>query len=797
MIKYVALAMLLAVSSAGRSQSQVSIKGTITDTNGPLEFTEVTLHPINDSTKTTAYTFSNSTGQFYLDKIKPGQYKIKFALVGYTTKTDIVVLEENSELLLNIALEEGSTEIRGVTVTAQKKLIEKTTTGFIVNAGSNITQAGGTATDILKSTPTINVDAEGAVTLRGKTPMFLINGRNTTIKNLNQIAASSIESIEVINNANSKYDANAESGIINIRMKKNKQEGGNGNFSLGLGRGAKGRLSSAALLNHKTEKWNIGLGYDNRFAKRNRAIDAERTNFELPDFYNLDQGRHDDRLEQLQNLNLTVDYTPDSIHTLSLEITGNTEGQDNLEDLNSFIHKVDRSFVSNTNRYSAEYERSKVAEIALNYEKQFTDEYKSFTAVISSAFNDDKQNTNIDSKDFAENTAQLRAYSERTHNYEKENLSILKLDYGMPAFHNGIIEMGYKGTSRFIKADYETADKVGDVYTTNTLASNVFNFDELVNAAYIEYNSNIRDSSISKWRHSLGLRAEQTNNSGATTGNAVMFKNNYLTLFPSAGLAYYFNETSFMKLNYARRINRPEVDQFNPFIDITDALNPHGGNPNLKPELVQNLELGYNKEWAEFSCTTNIFYRRATNTIRQFQQLQSNGVVLRLPVNIGNLTSYGTESILSGKVSEAYDFNASISLFESKVDGSNISNEFVNSAFSWNAKLINNITPWNDGKFQVIGSYIAPTATPQGRSVAQRFVDIGFQQKLSKNGNARIGLTIIDVFNTLKSGYNNVTPQFENHRYSKADTRAIMLVFGYTFRSSFKDKMLDNKFSKE
>jgi hypothetical protein len=795
--KYTSLLFFLVAVIQLITAQKGSIEGIISDEKGPLEFVSISLFHFNDSTKVDANIISDDLGKYKFDKISFDKYKISFELIGYKTMSKVIVVDDHSEKTMDIVMIENSNLLNGVTVSAQKNALEKTVTGFIINAAANITQAGGTAIDILKSTPTINVDAEGAVTLRGKAPMLLINGRNTTIKNLNQIAASNIESIEIINNANAKYDANAESGIINIRLKKNKQDGNNGNFTLGIGRGAKGRISSSTLLNHKTNQWNIGIGYDNRFAGRIRAIDAYRITFDQPDFYNLKQERHDNRMERLQNLAFNIDFIPDTTNSFSLEITGNKEGEDNLENLNSLTKKIDQTFSSRANRFSSEYENSKVAEMDMTYNRKFKDKNKTLSVVVSSAFNDDKENTNIDSKDFSENQETLRSYSERTHNYEDENLSILQIDYACPSLYNGIIEIGYKGISRYINSDYETADEIAGSFIVNKSASNIFNFKELVNAGYIEYSSNTREATNSKWNVTIGLRAEQTNNSGSTLGNEVKFNNSYLKFFPSTRIAYNFSSNSFLKLNYSKRINRPEVDQFNPFVDITDALNPHSGNPNLKPEIAQNFELGYAKEWAQMSFSTNLFYRYANDAIRQFQTLKDNGVVLRMPVNIGSTTTYGCENIFSGKVSTVCNFNGSVSIFETKLNGSNLDEEFVNNAVSFSGKLINNIIPFENGKIQIIGSYIAPIATAQGRNIAQKFIDLGYQQKISKNGNARIGITIIDLFNTLKSGYQNFTPQFQNQRYSKGDTRAIMLAFGYTFRSSFKDKLLDNKFSKE
>jgi outer membrane receptor protein involved in Fe transport len=782
------------------AQSQGKIKGKFSDGKNPLEFVTISLSKTSDSTKIAYYTNSDSAGFFLLEKIELGEYLLKANLLGYVVKTQKVALNasKNTLNLATMQLNEDTKLLQTVTVTAQKRLIEKTPQGFIVNAAANLTQAGGTATDLLKNTPTVNVDAEGGITLRGKTPMFLINGRNSSITNLDQIAASSIETIEIINNASAKYDANAEGGIINIKLKKNKSDGTNGTLVLGVGKGDQGRVSSAILLNHKTKKWNFGIGYDNRFAGRIRTIEGGRTNYFLPDNYSFTQNRDDNRLEQLQNVKLNLDFSPNEKHSFSLEMLGNVEGQDNHEDLHTLIRKQNNDFVSNTDRFSLEIERVKEAEFDLGYKREFANKRKSLSANITSSFNIERQNTAINSQSFFENKTENGApFFDRTHNYENGNISNIIVNYEFPIAEIGQIETGYKGTFRQIISDYETAQKVNDVFIPNVGASNIFNFKEKIQAFYAQYNSFSAKEETTRWKYTFGLRAEQVNNNGSTQTANSEFNNNYLKLFPTAQLSYYFSPESYWKLSYGKRINRPGLGQLNPFIDITDALNPHGGNSKLKPEIAHNLELGFNKEWEKASVSSNVFYRYAFNTIRQYSQLQPNGANLSLPINIGNASTYGWENILTLRPAKFYDLNASVSLFQQHINGDNVATDAVQNAFGWYGKLIQNFVPMQGAKLQVIANYNSATITPQGQRNAQYFVDLGFQQKLFKDGKARLGLTVVDVFNTLKSGFSNTTTSFSNFRYSKADTRAVMLTFGYSFKSTVKDKAMENRFSRE
>jgi len=780
--------------------AQGKITGTVVNNNKPVEFATVTISNVQDTNKVLFYEATDSLGAFSFDKLDYGKYLLKVKLVGYLPITKTAILNANVSALnfKDLNLIEDASELSKVTVTAQKKMIEKTIEGFIINTANNITQIGGTATDLLKATPTVSVDNDGVITLRGKTPLILINGRNSSLANTDQIAASGIESIEIINNASSKYDANAESGIINIKLKKNKQAGTNGAIALGGGIGAKGRINSSIILNNKVGKWNIGLGYDNRFAGRTRKIESNRTNYNLVDNYSVIQNRNDKRVEKLQNLKLNLDYNFNQYNTISFEALGNMESQDNNEDLISKLYKKPNVFTSSNDRNSFEYEKVKEGEFALNYLKTYQHSKKTMNATVSSSVEKGRQNTDIFTKALNESLSQTGVMqTQLTHNYEDGVITNAKLDYYIPVSKNGVFETGYKGLFRTIKTDYLTADKINETYITNTLVSNVFNFNEQVQAFYIQYhNTTENNTSQSNWTYAAGLRAEQVNNTGETVTQSTRFSNNYLKLFPTANLSFNMNEKESFKVSYGKRINRPGLGQLNPFVDITDILSPHSGNPNLKPEIIDAYELAYNKGNAKLNFTSSLFFRHSTNAIRPFYIQQSNGAILNMPMNIGNTDNYGLETMVISKPVNFYDFNASATLFQQKINASNIAAEAVQSSMNWSGKLINNFSINNKSKLQVIANYISPKTTPQGESFSMYNVDLGLQQKIGKT-NFKMNFIVVDAFNTLKSGYNTQTSTFSIYRSQKSDTRAFMITLAYSFKSALKDKMLENKFNAE
>lgn len=789
--------LLFAFSQYSFSQKTNSVNGTVSDGKSPLEFVDVILKPVSDTTKTVAYAVTDISGKFILENLNPADYILKLRLIGFKTYTQKIKYTNSPISLGNIVLKEDANLLNSVVVQSQKKQIQKTAEGFVFNAVSNISQSGGTAIDMLKNIPTVAVDADDAISLRGKTPLILINGKNSAITNMNQIPASSIESIEIITSPTAKYDANAESGIINIKLKKNNQNGLNGALVLGGGFGAKGRVNSSVLLNQKNEKWNFGLGYDNRFAGRTKKIKSDRTNYFIDDEHFIHQERNDDRTEGLQNLKFNIDFAPNSNNTFSFEALGNSEYQHNNETLYTQVNKNNDSFFSDNTRHSLELERSKAVELSFNYDRKFADARKSLNANITTSSNFYNEDTNIDTNNYDKNAMLIgNPFLQQTHNYEKESITNAILNYSFPISEKSIIETGYKGTFRFFNSDFQSADQINDEYVVNPLATNIFDYNEQINAAYAMMNSFTGNAENPKWKYNLGLRAENVSNNGATQNNSERFSNDYLKLFPSASLQLNLKPDEFVKLGYSKRINRPYLDELSPFVDITDPLNPHSGNPYLKPEIIHIVEMSYNKEWDKYSFSTNAFYRNANNTIKPYAELLDNGVIFLRPENIGNTITYGLETLFSFKPLPFYDGNISVTAFQQNIDASNLAQDVVNNAFSWYGKMINNFIPWKGGKLQIIGNYNSSLATAQGKRIPIYNIDLGFQQKIG-HGNSRLGLVVTDMFNTLESGYKNSTSLFYNKRTSKSDTRAIMLTFAYTFKSDFKEKLLENQFSTE
>jgi outer membrane receptor protein involved in Fe transport len=798
----IALTILL-ISASSSAQSSGTINGIVKDQKEAVEFANVILTETADTAKIVGTTVTDSLGQFTFNNLSNGEYLLSVRFLGFKTRRVQVSMKDEDIDLGVVNIVPDPRVLQTIEVQGLRDIIEKTDDGFVVNASSNITQIGGTAADLLKNMPGVFVSAEGEITLRGKTPLTLINGRISGVTGidrsaqLERIPASNIERIEIINNPSAKYDADAEGGVINIVLKKSEDRGTNGAFAIGAGVGDRYRLNASVLLNHKTERLNVGFAYDNWYTTRTRRVKGDRINYDLPDEYYLTQRRFDERLIFYQNAKANMDYSINKKNSLNFEALWAFPGEDNNETLRNTYETSERDFTSKNRRHSNEIRRSHALDFSLLYTKSFDKPEQILKANISNTFGNDKENTDIITQRLTEQEQNVGTENlQRTHTYQKTNLTNVAIDYVDQLSRNATFEAGYKSIFRFLLADFERANFISNQFVIDPLNTDFFEFHEEIHAVYSQFTGWTGERENPKWKYNLGLRAEQVLNDGFTETETTDFENSYFNLFPSASLLYYTKGQNNFKLSYSRRINRPGLGQLNPFTDITDSLNQRAGNPTLRPELIHSLELGYYQTWQKTSLSIVSFYRHRNNAILPYTILDENGVAFTQPLNFGRAYTLGAEAIATLNVSSAWDVNFSFSAYEFNIDDEGTVANIVANQINWYTKLINNFSLFKGGKLQLIGNYTSPVTIPQGESVAVYFVDIGFQQRIMK-GKGRIGLTATDIFNTQEYGFITSDYNFDFSRVFKLDTRAIMLTFGYTFGTSFKENLMENRFKND
>lgn len=797
------LLLLIHIFAYGQNTGSITGKAIDNEKNS-IEFVNVFLTSVNDTTTIVNGTVTDNKGGFVLKNVPPGNYFIQFRFIGFVNHQQPVLLNDaNKNIELGtIILKQDAIALNAVEITAFRNLIQKTDEGIVVNASENLTQIGGTAADLMKNMPGVQVDMEGNLTMRGKTPLIMINGRVSGIggvdrvTNLEQIPASTIERIEIITNPSAKYDADAESGIINIVLKNNTNLGTNGAAALGGGLGARYRLNGSFLINKNTNKWDLGLAYDNWFTTRTRTVNKQRTQYDSQDAYYLSQPREDERTIQTQTARFNVGYTPNAKNSFKLEGIWLFEGQDNHETIVSTSETSLHDFTSRNSRFSNEIRRFHTGELLFNYTRNFNQK-RVLSIDASSAIEYNKENTDISTQNLTEQNTNIgNPFLQKTHFYEDANLTNLTVNYLHPVKEKGIIETGYKTTLRFINDDYLRSNQQNGDFTTDLSHTDIFKFNEQIHALYLQYTGWTGTEQEPKLKYQFGIRPEQVWNTGDNVQTPYNFSNNYFQLYPSASLMYYTTKRNSVKLAYSKRINRPSIGDYSPFIDITDSLNVWSGNPDIQPEISHAFGITYNHEFKKASLSTSLFYRLTNNSIFPYTTIDISGVSTTRPENFGNSSTYGAEAVFTYKPFNFWTINLDASLYEQRIEqNAQLQNTLKNQLTGY-AKFINNLDLWKNGRLQITANYTSPVVIPQGIKKEIYFVDLGFQQKILK-GQGRLALTITDIFDTQRSESSVSGSNFEYTHYRKEDTRAVMLIFAYTFKSEFKEKLLENKFKND
>ncbi|WP_439483900.1 TonB-dependent receptor domain-containing protein [Cyclobacterium plantarum] len=762
-------------TNIGFSQNETyNITGKLTANDGkdPLSFVQVALFEPGES-RPVAFSDSDDNGNFSINAAR-GEYLLRFFLIGYDEKELEINLDRNRSLE-TIELISENQDLEEVVVQSSKFPIRSDAEGLTINPSQNLSNLGGTLLDILRNTPSVSVSEDGAITLRGSSGTnVLINGRNSSLtQNLDQIPASAIEQIKIINNPNARYDAEAEAGVIDIVLKKGENLGTHGNGELTYG--TRGRTNAGVNINHRTLKYNVFAGYNFR---RWRSIGERRTEREIfEDEETLNQNTNSTDENIGHNLNFGADYYFGN-NIISYEGFFQSSDDSQINTLYSELRENETNdLVLEYVRRNRETEADDGFDNALIYERTFEDKDKTFKVIASNSYRNQYKIQNIDifrnaSEPLEENLNGM----ERAFTDEKRYVSIFQADFTSPLSSDAKIEAGLKSNIRKFDNDYiytRFEENIQD-FVEDSNVSNRFIYQDQIHAGYFIYSN-----TSPKFDYTLGLRGEYTFVDTFLENTGESNQQNYFNLFPSLQTLYKINEENSLKLSYSRRIDRPTAWRLNPFPDITDSLSVRRGNPNLQPEMIHSLEFGHLANFENSSLTTNLFYRHVGNQL-DFVTIIEDGISYSQPANLNTAESYGIEFIGITDITPWWNINGSFTAFQLKVDGSNIGEEFVNQGFAWNTKLMNSFTLPMGFSFQLVGNYESAEIEAQGRDLSQYYVDANFQKSFWENKGA-LSVSIRDIFDTRRFAGNSLTNTFRQSFYAKRETRFVMVSAKYRF----------------
>ncbi len=693
------------------------------------------------------------------------------------------------------------TEMQNITIVGTKPALKMDIDKKVFNVEKNIVSAGGTAVDVMKNVPSLNVDIDGNVTLRNASPQLYVDGRPTTLT-LDQIPADAIESVEVITNPSAKYDASGgNAGILNIVLKKNKKSGYNGNLSLGVDK--RGGINGGAGLNIRQDKFNFSLnGFTNQMKNRGTGETHMEDLLSDPTLL-VDQYTNSKNAGGFIFGKAGLDYFATDRSTFSvgiIRVHGSFKPTEYMMSDSSFS---DGSYKSYSERYSNTSRQFNATGFSAGYKYIFPRKGEELTADINvfqgKSEYDQKYDTYIyDEKgglDMGEQHQQI--LGDGTNRF-----TTIQTDYVRPLKNDGKIEAGLRAQLRGLTNNQSNyfMDNSGMFIKIPSSTTNYKNYDN-VYAAYLTYAGKIKT-----FGYKVGLRAEHSDYKGEMTETGEEFSNKYpISLFPSVFLSQKLKNNQELQLNFTRRINRPFFLQMMPFIDSSNQLNWTQGNPELKPEFTSSLEAAYLKTYkGNNTLLASVYYKYTTGLITTILDTVSlsNGSTHPITTYANANSSYmaGLELTSQNQFTKWFDLNTNVNIYNSKInaDEQTINTEAM---WSWFAKFNSNFKLPKNYTIQFSGTYQSKTNTPvntggggfgppgmggsgataQGYVKASYGFDIAFKKAFLKNNAGSVTASVSDIFSTRQTHQFTYSEFYNKESLRWPDSPMFRVTFNYRF----------------
>lgn len=789
------------------------------DTRSPLADATVQLIRRSD-TSIVASCPTKKNGSFELTAPYE-KYKLVVSFIGYKDYVlRVSITQQKPELLIDtILMSQGTETTEEIEVVEDAPIMENQIDKKVYNVEKSIVSESGSVVDALKNLPSVTVDSDGKVYLRGSSNVnILINGMpSATLGSdpstvLEQISSKMVETIEIMSNPSSKYDPEGTSGIINIVLKKKQDDGVNGTVSLNAGTGDK--YTSSLNLTVRKNKFTLNGNYSFRLFNMKGDGSSYKKTFlgDTTYFYNQLSDNSDRMSSHFGTLGVDYEYSKKSLFSLS----GNynyrgMEMQDNSINTNwSNINLNPSVYFNSVSKNNKGYGMDINARHRLKFE---TPKKELVTSIQYSKMNMEDANW-TKKTNFYTNSLLLSQRDSTTNNMEmfsfqsdftipvgnaelKDNSNSTTpnnnppgpgpMGPGNPSGPNSgtstssgtisKVEMGIKGAFRTLNSDYKSNyyDTSSQNWLYNGLTSNNFEYKEQILSAYTNYTNKIFDIG-----YQFGLRLEQAYTKSNQLTTKENYENNYFSFFPSIYLTKTFAKTNEFQVSYTRRINRPHTFMLNPFTDYSDLQNLRKGNPNLKPEYINALEFSYMKYFSYLSASASVFYRNVNDAINRIVSVVDSTTSISTFANVSKSSSYGLEFVLSGSITKWWSINGSTSYSKTTVTGDNVAGGTNNSGDVWSGKLMSSFSFKNLFDIQLSYFYSGKMVTAQGSMDPMQVMDIAIKKDFFDK-RASLNLRISDVLNTMKFAVASTSSTFDYSFSRRRDSRAVLLTLTIRF----------------
>ena len=733
------------------------------NTNTPLEYVKVKVLKSLDSSYVTGQ-YTDIEGKFNIEGLTYTSYLLQITFAGYDTiwVSDLIPTAElrlanAGELKLQVNNQRVLDE---VIVQGKQDILKSGIDKKVYNVGQDLTLRGGTANDVLKNLPSIDLDQDGRILLRGEGSVnILIDGKPSSLTGsngktlLDALPAGSIERIEIVTNPSAKYDPDGSSGIINIVLKKNKLKGFNGLITANLGSGnlRGGNVADESVsMSYRNASFNAFASYNGRY------LDGYRNNFLysrqiLPNdsVVILDQNRLGTDLNSGHTFRAGIDWTLKHNRSITFSSTGSIGRRDRTGDLwNTRMSEDLLGLPFETGlwrRMSYDPSNQKNLDFNFNFRQNLKSNRGYITMDASHSYGEDAIKGFYDQYYYSLDTIQLANISplhQRLFNNETNRVLTIQSDgvYLWPDISLRS-EFGVKGIVRHQEVDTysETMDSINQVYLEDTLSNFLYHYDEQIYSAY-----GIIAHQYKKFKYQAGIRIEKAYQIPNLISDTIRIVNDYFNFFPSAHIRYVLKQGMELGLSYSKRITRASSSDLNPFTSYADPLNLQRGNPYLQPEYIDSYDLSYAHETKKLTFSASIFYRRTSDMISRVKTFNEQNAAVQSFINLDNSNSIGNELVFSFKPSTW--FRATLS--------SNVNYiKYQTNVASWNrsglngsAKLNTSVDFWKKtSTFQLNVNYIAPRITILGTAQRRGAIDVAFDKRLGEHWT--LGCKVTDVLN--------------------------------------------------
>ena len=775
---------------------QFTIKGKVIDFDSKeaLEYATVVLQSVNKPEVVTGGV-TDIDGKFSFE-INSGIYNVRYEFISFKTISEKNKKFNSDTNLGTIFLEEDVAQLKDVVVIAEKSTVEIKLDKRVYNVGKDMMVKGGTVSDVLDNVPSVTVDPDGTIALRGNENVrILIDGKPSGLAGINiadalkLLPADAVEKVEVITNPSARYDAEGSGGIINIVLRKGKAQGING--SVVLSAGDPEAYGASSNLNFRSDNFNLfsNFGYNYRNSPGNSLNDAEYLNSDGTTSSFVNERRKNNRLSEWFNSNFGIDLFLDKKTTWSNALTFSKSRGKNPD--NVFFYNFDDTFTPTfvRNRFNDQKNNDFNFEYSTNFTKNFEKEDHKLTIDVAISQNRDNDSSIIYDQIIGDSSS---LFTESTLNNQKQQRNLFQTDYVLPIGENGRFEAGYRGNFQNNLTEF--------AIEPNTLYSNTLEYKEYVNAFYTQYGNK-----INKFSYFLGVRFEDSDiEVNSLTTNSFNNKK-YNNFFPTATVNYEFSDSNSMSLSYSKRINRPRGRFLNPFSTYSSNINIFQGNPDLNPAYTNAIDLGYLKRWSKLTLNSSV-YVNITDESFQFIRKESGlfvdgiPVILSTPINLSKEYRAGFEFNVNYTPYKWWRLNGNLNVFRNEnqgdykyVDylGNDVVQNFDNIATSWFTRISSKVTLPYKVDWQTNLTYNAPQNSAQGKRLDMTSVNLAFSKDVLKDKGS-ITLNVSDLFNTRKRRFTN---EIENvvSSYSEFQWRERQITLAFTYRFNKKKNERENQ----